>query len=100
MDYCRLTLEQIIDLNLMDIPQGMIDDGNVLDPEYLSRRVEEAPLPLIQWSHKECTSILERFQPVLANTNTWLKGNGVRLIKIKVGREDDSTRPLGRKSEI
>lgn len=100
MDYCRLTIEQIVDLNLVDIPQGMIDDGHILDPEYTSRRVEEASLPLIQWSHKECISILDRFQAILANTNTWLKSNAVRLIKVKVGKEDDSTGPLGRKSEI
>lgn len=100
MDCCMLTLEQVIDLNLVDIPKGMIDDGNVLDPEYVTWRVDEAPLPLIQWSHKEFTSILERFQPILANTHTWLKGNGVRLIKIKVGKEDDSMGPLGRKYEI
>ncbi|XP_057862524.1 uncharacterized protein LOC131070880 [Cryptomeria japonica] len=32
MDYCRLTVEQVIDLNLVDISQGMIDNGDVLDP--------------------------------------------------------------------
>lgn len=82
------------------MPQGMIDDGNVLDPEFVNQNVDEAPLPSIHWSHKEGTSILDRFQLVLANTNIWLKNNGVKLIKIKVGKEDDSTGPLGRKSEI
>lgn len=47
MDYCRLTAEQIVDLNLMNMPQGMIDDGNVLDPEFVNQNVDEAPLPSI-----------------------------------------------------
>lgn len=34
MDYNRLTLEQIVDLDLADIPQGMVDDEEVLDPIY------------------------------------------------------------------
>ena len=34
MDYCRLTLHHIIDLNMLEIPSNLQieDDGNILDP--------------------------------------------------------------------
>ena len=36
IDYCRITLQQIIDLNIVEIPPSfqIKDDGNILDPEY------------------------------------------------------------------
>ena len=36
MDYCRLTLHQIIDLNMLEIPSDfqIEDDDNILDSEY------------------------------------------------------------------
>lgn len=45
MDYNRVTLEQIVDLDLTKIPKGMVDDGKILDPEYIEQRVGKAPLP-------------------------------------------------------
>lgn len=33
MHYNRLTLEQIVDLDLTKIPKGMVDDEQILDPE-------------------------------------------------------------------
>lgn len=82
MDYSKLTLEQIVDLDLTKIPKGMVDDEKTLDPKYTEQRVVEAPLPSVQWSQKECTSIFDRFQPILANTNAWLKSNNIKTIKI------------------
>ena len=51
MDYCRLTLQQIIDVNMLEIPSNLLieDDVNILDPEY--HRVgfdKQCPFP-IQW---------------------------------------------------
>lgn len=100
MDYNRLTLEQIIDLDLTKIPEGMVDDGKILDPKYIEQRVVEAPLPSPQWSKKECDSIFDRFQPIFANTNAWLKNNNVKTIKIKGGAEGDSAGPIGRRFEV
>ena len=34
MDYCRLTLQQIIDLDLVPILEGVEDDDMILDLEY------------------------------------------------------------------
>ena len=36
MDYCRLTLQQIIELNMLEIPSDfqVEDDGDILDPEF------------------------------------------------------------------
>lgn len=81
MDYNSLTLEQIVDLDLTKILEGMVDDKKILDLEYIEQRVVEAPLPVVQWSQKECTSIFDIFQLILANINTWLKSNNIKTIK-------------------
>lgn len=92
-------MEQIVDLNLTKIPEGMVDDEKILDPDYIEQRVSKAPRPSIEWSQKDCSSIFDIFLSILANTNAWLKSNDIKTIKIKVGARDDSTRPVGRKSD-
>lgn len=44
MDYCRLTVEQNIDLNLTLIIEGVIDDGQISDPEYEEQWVVDASI--------------------------------------------------------
>lgn len=100
MDYNRHALEQIIDVDLTKIPKGMVDDGKILDLEYTEQRVVKAPLHSPHWSKKECDSIFDRFQPILANTNTWLKNNNVKTIKVKVGVENDLVEPVGPRLEV
>lgn len=100
MDYSRLTLEQIVFLDPIKIPKVMVDDRKTRDLEYTEQKVTEAPIPSIQWSQKECTSIFDRFQSILANTNALLKSNNVKTIKINVGAEDDSMGPVECKSEV
>ena len=70
MDYCMLTLQQIIDLNMLEIPLDfqVEDDGNILDPEFHQAGFDKmCPFP-IQWQQKEGTSIMDKFQSILTNT--------------------------------
>lgn len=49
MDYCRLTLQQIIDLNMVEIPSNfqIKDDGYILDLEYhLVGFDKQCPFPI------------------------------------------------------
>lgn len=83
MDYQRLSIKQIIDFNLADIPPGVEDDDNILDRDYTRNHVEDLPILSPSWSGKESVSILDRFQSILANTNIWLKRRGLKSIKVK-----------------
>lgn len=64
LDYCQLTLDQIQEFNLVDILDDLEEDGNVIDLTYVENKVSSTPLPLIQWSNKESTSIKDRFQSI------------------------------------
>lgn len=102
MDYCRLTLQQIIDLNMLKIPSDFLikDDGNVLDTEYHQASFDKrCPFP-IQWHQKEGTSILDRFQSILANTNKWLKMKGLKKVNPKLGLDCGNFGPPGRKLQL
>ena len=49
MDYSRLTLQQVIDLNMLEIPfdYQVEDDGNILDLEYLRAGFDkQCPFPM------------------------------------------------------
>ena len=85
MDYYILTLQQIIDLNMLEIPLDfqIEDDANILDPEYHQAGFDKRRPFLIQWQQKEGTSILDRFQTILANTNKWLKIKGLKRVNPK-----------------
>lgn len=61
MVFCRLTVQQIKDLGVADLPEDFIDPSDIM-----------RPLPTIQWSRKESVSIRERLAPILANTTEWL----------------------------
>lgn len=76
------------------------DDGNVLDLAYIDNKVSSTPLPLIQWSQKVCTSIKDRFQSILMNTNVWISSKGIPLKPFSSGFDDDIVGPMGRRSEI
>lgn len=39
LDYCHLTKDQIINPNLEDVPDDLVDDGNVIDFVYESRKL-------------------------------------------------------------
>ena len=50
-DYCRLTFQQIIGLNMLEIPPDfqVEDDGNILDPKFHQVDFDKmCPFP-IQW---------------------------------------------------
>ena len=71
MDYCRLTLQQIINLNMLEIPSNLMfeDNGNILDLEnHCAGFDKQCPFP-IQWQQKEGNSIFDCFQSILVNTN-------------------------------
>ena len=102
MDYCKLILQQIIDLNMLEIPPNfqVEDDGNILDPEFHQAGFNRmCPFP-IQWQQKEGTSMLDRFQSILANTNKWLKSKGLKRVNPKMGLDCGSFGPPGRKSQL
>lgn len=61
LDYCRLIVDQNENLNLLDMPEDLEDDGIVLDPTYEKNNVADSPLPLIQWYQKVNTSIRAKF---------------------------------------
>lgn len=79
LDYCHLTVEKNKNLDLVNIPEDLEDDGNILGPMYEKNKVVDSPFPFIQWSQKENTSIKARFQNILANTNVWLTQQGIQL---------------------
>jgi len=90
LDYYRLTLSQIEDLKLVDIPEGMADDENIVSPRYVRENVSGSPLPVVLWSKKELTSIRKRFEPILANTNVWQQGKQIQLKDFVTGSEEDT----------
>lgn len=47
---------------LLNILDGMEDDGDILDPEYEEVKIAIEDLPQIQWSWKDFFSITDRFQ--------------------------------------
>lgn len=47
LDYCHLTKEHIIDINLADVPEDLHDDGDILEPVYEANKIDSTPLPLI-----------------------------------------------------
>lgn len=69
LDYCRLTVDQIREFDLVDIPNDLEEDDNVLDLTYVDKNVSSTSLPLIKWSQKESTYIKDKFQIIFANTN-------------------------------
>lgn len=77
LDYCHLTVEQIENFGLVDVPGDLEEDDDILDPMFEKKKVSSTPLPLIQWSQKECTSIKACFQSFLPNTVIWLSLHGV-----------------------
>lgn len=100
MDYCLLSIKQIIDFNLADIPPGVKNDGNILDCDYTRNHVEDSLVLSRSWLGKESVSVWNRFQSILANTNIWLKRRGLKSIKIRAGKDFDHGGPVGKRSEI
>lgn len=47
LDYYHHTKDQIINLNLANLPDDLVDDGNVLDPIYETTKISNTPLPFI-----------------------------------------------------
>lgn len=100
LDYFRLIVEKIENFNLANIPKNLEEDGDILDPMYKKNKVVRSPLPLIQWSQKENTSIRVRFQNILDNTNVWLTLHGVQLKPFETRSDDDIARPMGKTFEL
>ena len=91
-------MKQIVNFHLASIPFGFEDDDQVLDPEYFRHDVEKLPIVPPTWSCKENTSIWDRFQSILANTNTWIKRRGLKSIKIKPDKDFDPAGSIGLRS--
>ena len=102
MEYYRLTLQQIIDLNMLEIPSDfqVEDDSDILDPEFRQASFDKKCRFPIQWQQKEDTSIMHRFQSVLVNTNKWLKNKGLKRVNPEMGLDCGSFGPPGRKSQL
>lgn len=100
LDYCLLTVEQIENFGLADVPDDLEEDSDILDPLYKNNRVYSTPLPLIQWSQKEQISIKVCFQSILTNTDIWLSLHGVPLKPFSSGCDDDTIGPMGKRFEI
>lgn len=71
MEFCRLTMEQIKDLGLANIPEDFEDLGDIINSAYEEEEIANKPLPLVQWSKKEIISIREILAPILHNTSEW-----------------------------
>ena len=102
MDYCKLTLQQIIDLKMLQIPSDfqVEDDGDILDPEFHQAGFDKnCPFP-IQWQQKKGKSIMDRFQSILVNTNKRSKSKGLKRVNLKMGLDCGSFGPPGRKSQL
>ena len=87
---------------MLEIPSNLQieDDDNILDPEYHQVGFDKrCPFP-IQWQQKEGTSVLDRFQSIFANTNKWLKIEGLYEVHLKLGFKCGSFGPCGRKSQL
>lgn len=100
IDCCRLTLEQIIDLDLVNILGGTKDDGNILDLEYEETRVVNHSLPLIQWSVKENNSITKKFQSIMDKNNAWINIKCIKMKRFKSRSSNDTIAPMGWKSNV
>lgn len=77
LDYYHLTVEKIENLDLVEVLEDLEEDGDILDLAYERKIIVGLPLPLIQWSQKENTSIRAKFQRILDNTTVWLNLHGV-----------------------
>lgn len=79
MDFSRLTLEQIENLDLAKIPMTMEDTNDIIDPVYYEKNIVDSSLPPLQWSKKQSKPITQRIAPILANTNAWLLKKNLRM---------------------
>lgn len=100
IDYCQLTFKQIVDFNLVMIPIGVEDDDQILDPEYTKHHLDRLPSPSPFYSSKESISIWDCFQPILADTNIWLRKRGMKTIKVKCGKDFDPAGPISLRVEM
>lgn len=90
LDFSRLTLEQIENLDLIKIQDTWEDTTyDLVDPIYFNNNISNTPLPPIQWSKKESKSISLRFAPIMANTNAWLLKKGIRMKQLPTSSGDD-----------
>ena len=100
MDFCRLTLRQIIDLDLVPIPEGVEGNDMILDKQFHDRQLEKLlPIP-IQWQQKETILIFDIFQTILMNINSWLKTNNLKRIKLRVVIDCSHFGPIGRNFKL
>lgn len=83
--------------NLVDISDDLEDHGNILDITYVDNKVPSIAFPLIQWSQKEFTSIPDRCQSNLTNTNVWLTNKGIQLKPFSSGFKDDTAGLVGKR---
>lgn len=102
MDFNRLTLEQIENLDLEKIPMTMEDTDNIIDPIYYEKKIVDSSLPPVQWSKKERKSITKRVAPILANTNAWLIKKNLRMKQLPASSRDDdnSDGPIGKTATV
>lgn len=101
MDYCCLTVEQIENFYLVEVLKDLEEDRDILDPTYEKDNIIGLPLPLIQWSKKENTSLRARFQGILNNTSVWLNLHGVQLKPFQAESfEEEDAGPKGKFSKL
>lgn len=82
MDYCKLTVQQIMDLGVADLPEDFIDLGDIMNAAYDENEISKRPFPAIQWSKKESVSIRESFLPywltLQSGCKTWLRDESLQ----------------------
>lgn len=93
-------MEQIWDLDLTNILDDLEEDGIIVDLVYVEKKVLGIPLPLIQYSQKEATSIRDIFLSILANTTVWISNKVIQLKPFFTSSDDDTLGTVGKRSKI
>jgi hypothetical protein len=61
--------------------KGLIDDGKeVLLPMYHEEQIEDQPLPQVNWSIKESTSVEARTSQVIENNKLFLNRKRAQIV--------------------
>lgn len=89
IDYCRLTVQQIIDLGVVDLPEDFTDPGDIMNAAYDEQEIAKKPLLAIQWSKKESVSIRERLAPILSNIAEWLHKHDFEMKTFRTNSEGE-----------
>ncbi|KAH9304339.1 hypothetical protein KI387_008743, partial [Taxus chinensis] len=64
----RLSLQQILDLNLYQVPEGLVDDDEGLQSFEYEISIKHTPLETLDWYVKEKDDLSEIISPVIVRT--------------------------------